>query len=187
MPESDDVEQGILQGMYRFSKDSSAGLKVHLLGSGSLMQEVLDAAEILKQYGCSTDIWSVTSYNQLLRQAQSTERANMLNPQQSQMNYIEQLLANERGAFVAVSDYLKSLPNAISAWFPGGLSSLGTDGFGLSESRPTLRDHFEVDARYIAWSALTSLFRQGQFSEQQLEQARTELSIPTEKADPMLF
>ena len=187
MPESAGIEQGILQGMYRFSKDSSTGLKVHLLGSGSLMQEVLDAAEILKQYGCSTDIWSVTSYNQLLRQAQATERANMLNPQQPLLNYIQKLLADESGAFVAVSDYLKSLPNAISAWFPGGLTSLGTDGFGLSESRPTLRDHFEVDARYIAWSALTRLFRQGQLPEQLLEKARIELSIPTEKADPMLF
>jgi pyruvate dehydrogenase E1 component len=185
IPDAEDVENGILQGMYRFSKDSSEGKKVHLLGSGSLMQEVLDAAKILDGFGCSTDVWSVTSYNQLLRQAQSVERENLLNPKEPKENYIQELLVNERGAFVAVSDYLKLLPQAISGWFPVDLVCLGTDGFGLSESRDTLRDHFEVDARYIAWSALTSLYRQDEISDTVLEQARIELKIPTEKQDPM--
>ncbi len=183
----DNVEEGILQGMYRFRQDSKEGHKVHLLGSGSLMQEVLKAADILAEYGCSTDIWSVTSYNQLTRQAQSIERQNLLNPENPVQNYVETLLDGEQGAFVAVSDFMKSLPNGIARWFPEGLVALGTDGFGLSESRPTLRDHFEVDARYIAWAALSSLYRKGQIAETVLAQARQALAIPHEKADPALF
>ena len=185
MPEG--VEDGILKGMYRFAADQTEGHKVHLLGSGSLMQEVLKAKDILKGFGCSTDIWSVTSYNELVRDALSVERKNLLNPEAPQKNYIQSCLENEHGAFVAVSDFMKSLPNGIARWFPDELVALGTDGFGLSESRPTLRDHFEVDARYIAWSALTRLFSQGQISSEQLAQARTELNIPFEKSDPTHF
>lgn len=111
----------------------------------------------------------------------------MLNPEQLQQNYIEQLLEGEQGAFVAVSDFVKSLPNGVARWFPEGLIALGTDGFGLSESMPTLRDHFEVDARYIAWAALTSLYRKGQLPESELAKAREELAIPYEKVDPALL
>ncbi len=185
MPEG--VEEGILKGMYRFRKDESAGHKVHLLGSGSIMQEVLKAAELLAGFGCSADIWSVTSYNQLSRDAVATERQNLLNPENPQKNYLQTLLADETGAFVAASDFMKSLPNGIARWFPSELVALGTDGFGLSESRPTLRDHFEVDARYIAWGALVSLFRQGTLSASELDKARETLDIPKEKADPTLF
>ena len=180
----DGVEEAILQGMYRFKKDNSEGHKVHLLGSGSLMQEVIQAAGILSDFGCSTDIWSVTSYNQLTRQAQSIERHNLLNPEHPKQNYIQTLLAEEQGVFVAASDFMKSLPNGISRWLPDNLVALGTDGFGLSESRPTLRDHFEVDARYIAWSALTQLYRNGILPETELSKARELLAIPREKVDP---
>ena len=182
----DGIEEGILQGMYRLKKNDSEGHKVHLLGSGSLMQETIKAAELLSDFGCSADIWSVTSYNQLTRQAQSVERHNLLNPEQPKQNYIERLLADEKGVFVAASDFMKSLPNGISRWFPEDLVVLGTDGFGLSESRPTLRDHFEVDARYIAWSALAQLYRNGILSEAKLSQARDSLAIPQEKVDPTL-
>jgi pyruvate dehydrogenase E1 component len=185
MPEG--VEEGILKGMYRFRKDEAAGMKVHLFGSGSIMQEVLKAADMLAEFGCSTDIWSVTSYNQLSRDAIATERENLLNPEKPKKNYVESLLQDEKGAFVAASDFMKSQPNGIARWFPNELIALGTDGFGLSESRPTLRDHFEVDARYIAWGALVGLFRQGQLSNTKLEAAREQLNIPREKADPTLF
>lgn len=179
-----ELEQGILQGMYRFRKNDAEGHKVHLLGSGSVMQEVLKAADILQEYGCSTDIWSVTSYNQLTRDALAIERQNMLNPDEPQLNAVERLLDGEYGSFVAASDFVKSLPNGISRWFPDGLVTLGTDGFGLSESRPTLRDHFEVDARYIAWAALADLYKKDQISEDVLNQARNALDIPTQKIDP---
>ena len=185
MPEG--VEEGIVKGMYRFNHSEADGHKVHLLGSGSLMQEVLLAADILQGFGCSCDIWSVTSYNQLLRDAQQIERQNMLTPESLQQNYIEQLMANEQGIVVACSDFMKLLPTSISRWFPQPLIALGTDGFGLSESRPDLRDHFEVDARYIAWSALAGLFRQGIVGRETLDCARTELRIPETKPDPVSF
>lgn len=185
MPEG--VEDGILKGMYRYSKDTSEGMKVHLLGSGSIMQEVLKAAEILKGYGCSADIWSVTSYNQLIRDAQDTERQNMLTPESIKQNYVEQQLADESGVFVAASDFMKSMPNGIGRWFPGTFSALGTDGFGLSESRPDLRDHFEVDAKYIAWTALAGLFKDGAISQDQLNAARNDLNIPEQKQNPALL
>ena len=185
MPEG--VEEGILKGMYRYQQSDSTGHKVHLLGSGSLTQEVLKAAEILQGYGCSADIWSVTSYNELLRQAQQVERQNMLTPEAPAQNYIQQLMANEQGIVVACSDFMKSLPSSIARWFPQPMIALGTDGFGLSESRPDLRDHFEVDARYIAWSALAGLYREGMLTQDVLTQARTELNIPESKSDPASF
>lgn len=179
-----ELEEGILQGMYRYRQDDTAGHKVHLMGSGSLMQEVLKAADLLKQYGCSTDIWSVTSYNQLTRDALAVERQNMLTPEQPQQNRVQRMLAGESGSFVATSDFVKSLPGGIARWFPEGLVTLGTDGFGLSESRPTLRDHFEVDARYIAWAALSDLYRKGELAVDILDQAREALNIPQQKTDP---
>jgi pyruvate dehydrogenase E1 component len=126
----------------------------------------------------------VTSYNQLTRDALAIERQNMLNPDEPQLNAVERLLDGEYGSFVAASDFVKSLPNGISRWFPDGLVTLGTDGFGLSESRPTLRDHFEVDARYIAWAALADLYKKDQISVDVLNQARNALDIPTQKIDP---
>ncbi|MEH6811616.1 MAG: pyruvate dehydrogenase (acetyl-transferring), homodimeric type [Motiliproteus sp.] len=179
------VEEGVIKGMYCYHRDTSDGHKVHLLGSGSLMQQVLRAADILCAYGCSVDIWSVTSYGQLLKDAQATERNNLLNPLHPDSNYVEQLMAVENGVFVAVSDYMKSLPNNVARWFPGRFSALGTDGFGLSESRADLRDHFEVDARYITWAAMVALFRDGDVSEEMLHQVRMDLDIPMEKIDPV--
>jgi len=185
MPEG--CEKEILQGMYRYVKNESAGHKVHLFGSGSLMQEVLKAAEVLAEFGCSTDIWSVTSYNQLVRDALAVERENLLNPDANAESYIQIALKHEQGVFVAVSDFVKSLPNGIARWFPEDPVVLGTDGFGLSESRPTLRDHFEVDARFIAWAALSRLYSQGALSREELNSARDKLNIPYEKADPAYF
>lgn len=185
MPEG--VEEGIIKGMYRYQHANSAGHQVHLLGSGSIMQEVLKASEILQGLGCRVDIWSVTSYNELLREAQQTERQNMLTPMEPTKNYIEQLMAQESGVIVACSDFMKSLPSSIARWFPQPFIALGTDGFGLSESREDLRDYFEVDARYIAWSALAGLYRKGTLCDKVLQQARVELRVPESKPDPVSF
>ncbi|WP_415894017.1 pyruvate dehydrogenase (acetyl-transferring), homodimeric type [Neptuniibacter sp. PT8_73] len=185
MPEG--CEKEILKGMYRYVKNENPGHKVHLFGSGSLMQEVLKAAEILEEFGCSTDIWSVTSYNQLVRNALAVERENLLNPDANAESYLQIALKHEQGVFVTVSDFVKSLPNGIARWFPEDPVVLGTDGFGLSESRPTLRDHFEVDARFIAWAALSRLYSKGALSRETLNSARDKLKIPYEKADPAYF
>ncbi|MDG2090822.1 MAG: pyruvate dehydrogenase (acetyl-transferring), homodimeric type [Gammaproteobacteria bacterium] len=182
-----DSEDGIIKGMYRFLTGAKSFHKVHLLGSGSLMQEVMQAADILKAHDCSVDIWSVTSYNELLREAEQTERQNMLTPEKPTQNYIEKLMAKEKGIVVACSDFMKTLPSSIARWFPQDFTALGTDGFGLSESREDLRDHFEVDSRYIAWSALTALYRDGTLTKAKLNKARKELSIPESKTNPISF
>jgi len=189
MPEG--VEQGILQGLYRFQQNSQQAQqpKVHLFGSGSIMQEVLQAADLLAAQGCSCDIWSVTSYNQLLRDAQAVERTQRLQPdaEPAAMNYIERCLAAEQGVFVLASDYMKALPDSIIRYLPGRSVSLGTDGFGLSEARPELRAHFEVDAAHIAWAALSALYRDGEITPAQLQQAQAAWGVQTAKDDPLHY
>ncbi len=188
MPEMPaDCEDGVIQGMYRFreSANSDTGLKAHLLGSGSIMTEVLRAADLLEGHGISADIWSVTSYTQLSRQAQQIERHNLLHPEEpEQLCYVEQQLAGESGVFVAASDYMKVIPGSIEKWVPGRYVVLGTDGFGLSESRPDLRHHFEVSAEYIAYAAAVALYKENELSPEQLQKISAQLQIDPDKYDP---
>ena len=182
MPEN--IAADVIRGMYCFSESDKTGYKVNLLGSGSIIQEVLKAAVILEGYGCSCDIWSVTSYTQLTRNAQKVDRHNLLDPQNKQLNDIQTITAQHPGVYVAVSDHMKSLASGIAKWLPSDPVILGTDGFGLSEARDTLRDYFEVDARYIAWGALTKLQQDDQITIQRLEEIRADLHIPKVKFDP---
>jgi pyruvate dehydrogenase E1 component len=132
------------------------------LGSGAIMTEVLEAAALLEAAGVLVDVWSVTSYNALVREAEEVERQNLLAPAQPRTpTHVERCLAGERGVFVAASDYMRAWPGRIARWVPGPFVVLGTDGFGLSESRPALRAHFEVDARAIAHAAASALVRSG--------------------------
>ena len=177
---------GILKGLYRFNRGPS-GLerKAHLLGSGAIMYQVLEAQAVLERYGVSADVWSATSYSELGRDALACERWNRLHPsRKARKPYVEALLEKERGAFVAASDYMAVLPQSISQWVPGGLVSLGTDGFGLSESRAQLRTHFEVDARYIAVAVLHRLHTMGEMPAKELKRAFNELDVDPEKASP---
>jgi len=184
--------EGIIRGMYRFSAGEApvkSGRKAHLFGSGAIMTEVLRAQSLLAQFGVSTDVWSVTSYNELCREALHVERARMLagdgsGPSQPGLPWIQQLLAGETGVFVAASDYMKTLPLSISRWVPGPYVVLGTDGYGLSESRPDLRNWFEVSAEYVAWAALAALGEQGLVSAAELANAAGTLGIRPEKPDP---
>jgi pyruvate dehydrogenase E1 component len=183
---------GIIRGMYRFSAGEApakAGRKAHLFGSGAIMTEVLRAQSLLKQFGVSADVWSVTSYNELCREALHVERARLLagdqaDPAHQRQPWIQQLLAGESGVFVAASDYMKALPLSISRWVPGPYVVLGTDGYGLSESRPDLRTWFEVSAEYIAWAALAALAEQGLVSPEELATALQSLGIRPGKPDP---
>ena len=163
-PKPNGVDDGIVKGMYCFrhaAKTEKA--QVNLLGSGAIMVEVMAAAETLESLGIATNIWSVTSYNELARQGASAERAQVLSVGGSEQRpYVEELLADETGVFVAASDYMKALPLSISRWFPNACVALGTDGFGLSESREALRDHFEVSRDWIAFAALSLLARTNQ-------------------------
>ena len=186
MPEG--CAQGILKGMYRFSKSAKqSALKAHLFGSGAIMNQVLEAQKILEdKYNVSTDVWSVTSYNELRREALHAQRENLLNGKTVKNAYITDLLKDETGAFVAASDYMKVLPDSIRQWMPANYTVLGTDGFGRSESREALRDFFEVDAKHIVWATLVNLVDQKKIGNDVLAKAQADLHINPKKLNPMI-
>jgi pyruvate dehydrogenase E1 component len=185
MPEN--TEEGILKGMYRFRKTRKRkGPKVHLLGSGAILNEALRAADILENdYGVRADVWSVTSYKALYDDARETERWNRLNAGESaKQTYIEQCFDGDEELCIAAHDYVKALPMTVCRWFPGILTVLGTDGFGRSDNRRALRDHFEVDDRHIAYAALHSLFTHKKLKKETLTKAAKELKISNNKTNP---
>ena len=183
------VEEGILKGLYKFkpSAQANAPLKAHLFGSGAIINSALKAQRILEEkYQVSADVWSITSYKALHRDALDAERWNRLHPgEQPRLSYLEHCLAPERGVYVMASDYVKALPESIARWFPNPPVSLGTDGFGRSESREALRDHFEVDYRFIALGALSALARDGQLETDAVVQAMKDLAIDPAKPNPI--
>ena len=183
------VEEGILKGLYKFkpSAQATAPLKAHLFGSGAILNSALKAQRILEEkYQVSADVWSITSYKALHRDALDAERWNRLHPGETpRLSYLEQCLAPERGVYVMASDYVKALPESIARWFPNPPVSLGTDGFGRSESREALRDHFEVDYRFIALGALSALARDGQLENDAVVQAMKDLAIDPAKPNPI--
>jgi len=193
MPEG--VKDGILKGMYKFRESVSSGKaaekkdskpKVHLLGSGTIINEVIKAADILeKDYKVSADIWSVTSYKNLHLDAQETERWNMFHPdKEPKVPYVAQITKGESGVFVAASDYVQISEDSIAKWLPGHLHSLGTFGFGRSEGRSSLRDFFEVDAKHIVYASLYSLFKEGLIKIETVKKAAKDLNINPEKLNP---
>ena len=161
----ENVEGGILKGIYRFRRGPERRpeqrMPVHLLGSGVLLQEALRAQGELMELGISADVWSVTSYSQLYRDCMACEREARNDGDSAQLPYLAQCLSGESGLFVAVSDYMKVLPQSLSQWIPGHLVSLGTDGFGLSGTREELRQHFEVSAEHIILAVASELERRG--------------------------
>jgi pyruvate dehydrogenase E1 component len=182
------AEEGILKGMYKFraSEMKQAKLRAQLFGSGAILREALKAQEILEEkYGVSADVWSVTSYKSLYNDGIDTERWNLLHAgEKPRVPYVSSALAGSDGVLVAASDYLKALPNLISRWTPRRLASLGTDGFGRSDGRAALRDFFEVDARFIALTALYELFREGKVESAVVQKAVKELEINLDKPNP---
>jgi len=192
MPKRAGVREGILKGMYKFKPTGlkSAAAKgrprAHLLGSGAILNEALKAQQILENdYGVAADVWSVTSYKELYRDAVDCERHNLLHPTgKTRVPYVQNLLSREKGVFVAASDYMKVLPATVAQWFPGPLHCLGTDGFGRSDGRDQLRDFFEVDARYIAVAALHQLAAAGEVPAKLVAQAIGNLGINTKKLNP---
>jgi pyruvate dehydrogenase E1 component len=190
MPAGKEVREGILKGLYRFkqSERKDAKLRAQLFGSGTIMFEVLKAQHILEEkYGVAADVWSVTSYKELYRNANDCERWNLLHPGQTRrVPYITQTLKDIPGPFVAASDYMKVLPESVARWVPGRLVSLGTDGFGRSENRAALRDFFEVDAKHIVLATLSALARENQISIEVVQQAVKDLGINPEKPNPAI-
>ena len=184
----DGVREGILKGLYRFraSEKKDCKLKAQLFGSGAILLEVLKAANILQEkYNVAADVWSITSYKQLYKDGNACERWNILHPGAPQREpFVAGQLKDTEGVLVAASDYVKALPESISPWMPRPLIALGTDGYGRSESRASLRDFFEVDAKHIVLATLTGLMREGKIKAAEVTQAIADLGINPGKADP---
>jgi pyruvate dehydrogenase E1 component len=183
------AEEGILRGMYVFRRGSSTSKRrVQLLGSGAILNEVVRAADLLAdRFGVAADVWSVTSYGELRRDAVACERRNLLSPSAAPaVPYVQRCLEQTEGPVIAASDYMRTLPDGIARWVPRRLHSLGTDGYGRSDTRGALRDFFEVDARYVALAALKALAEEGDgVAADDVVRARDELGIRADKPDPL--
>ena len=185
MPEG--CAEGILRGLYKVrpAVDPDAGPRLHIFGSGSILCEALRAQELLAARGVAADVWSVTSWNELRRDAVAVERWNMLHPIETpRVPYFRQVLDAEPWPIVAASDYMKTLPLALATWAPDGLHALGTDGFGRSETRESLRRFFEVDAESICVAALSELARREEIEPRRVQDAIEELGLDPGKPDP---
>jgi pyruvate dehydrogenase E1 component len=186
MPEG--AEPGILKGLYKFKAAVEPGdlPRVHLFGSGPLINEALRAQELLRErFNVAADVWSVTSYNELYRNALTCRRWNRLHPGEApRVPYFAQVLANEPWPIVTTSDYVSSVATRLCPWSPAGMCALGTDGFGRSETRASLRRHFQVDAEHVALAALSELAKSGRFDARALPQAIEQLGLDPDAADP---
>jgi pyruvate dehydrogenase E1 component len=186
MPEG--AEAGILKGLYRFRAapdGAKSKARAQLIGSGAILNEVLGAQQLLEKYGVSADVWSATSYNELYRDGHRAERWNRLHPgDRPRVPYIAECLNDTAGPVVAASDYLKSQADMVSRWVSRGIVTLGTDGFGRSEDRVSLRNFFEVDARHVAAATLAALVRDKQIDLKVVKQAFKDLDIDPDKVDP---
>jgi pyruvate dehydrogenase E1 component len=184
MPEGS--TEGILRGLYKLRPASKGEATVQLFGSGPILNEVLRAQEILStKYKVEADVWSVTSYTELRRDALAVERWNRLHPAEPvKKSYLETTLEGANGPIIAASDYMKVLPDSISPWLPNRLVTLGTDGFGRSDNREYLRSHFEVNAASIAGAALSKLAREGKVKPKVAQKALADLGLNTEAIDP---
>ncbi len=178
-PEGDDTNEGILKGGYCYRRSNNIeGEVINLLSSGSIMQQAIQAAELLEALSYRVNIWSMTSFTELEREAQSCERWNRLHPDKTpRQPYINQLFSGEEGVFIAVSDYMKSLANGIARWMPEYYDVLGTDGYGMSESRRDLRNYFEISDNYVAQAALSLLHRSGRIEGNVLEEQCAQLNL----------
>jgi pyruvate dehydrogenase E1 component len=185
MPEG--AKDGILSGIYKF-RPAEGRFKNHvqLFGSGSIINQVLRAQQILSErFDVSADVWGVTSYQQLRRDALACERHNRLHPtDEPRVPYITRALDGVKGPFIAATDYMKIVPEQITRFIPGRFVPLGTDGFGMSDTREALRRHFEIDAENIVLAALDALRAEGRIDAAAVERAIEELGVDPEKVDP---
>src|SRR3984885_323659 len=184
MPEGS--REGIVRGIYKFKSAAKGKADAQLFGSGPILNEAVRAQQILAhKYGVQTDVWSVTSYNELRRDALAIERWNRLHPAEAEKTpYVVTALKGTKGPIIAASDYMKSIPDQLSPWLANRLVTLGTDGFGRSDNREHLRRHFEVNAESIVVATLSKLSRDGKFDAKRAQKASQELGLDTEKVDP---
>ncbi|MDZ7706979.1 MAG: pyruvate dehydrogenase (acetyl-transferring), homodimeric type [Trueperaceae bacterium] len=183
----EELIDGILQGLYLFRPSSRRfKVKAQLFGSGAIMSEVLEAQKILEKYKVAADVWSVTSYKALYRDAVEVARRNRLRADgDPETSYLHRALDGAEGPFVAASDYVKALPDMLAPYLERPMMSLGTDGFGRSEAREELRDFFEVDARHVAHATIRALVDEGALDDDVLAEAARDLGIDPDKPDPV--
>ena len=185
-PMAEGAEQGILKGMHRVREVEGGEPAVRLLGSGAILRQALEAADLLAEdHDVAAEVWSVTSYTELRREALSADREARLAGEVPKTPWVTECLGSEPGPpTVAASDYMKALPDGIRAWVPGRFEVLGTDGFGRSDFRAGLRDFFEVDHRHIAVAALHSLAETGELKRSVVKEAIDKYGIDTDRPDP---
>ncbi|MCH2179019.1 MAG: pyruvate dehydrogenase (acetyl-transferring), homodimeric type [Mariniblastus sp.] len=183
------ISDGIVKGMYKFRSHEVQGAKhrVQLLGSGAILNSVLKAQEILAdKFKIASDVWSVTSYTELRREAHECRRWNMLHPTATpRKSYLEEVTEGATGPFIAASDYVRAHSEQISPWLPGNMLVLGTDGMGRSETRPALRRHFEVDGEFVTIATLYQLSQEGQIEAEVVAKAIQEMGVDPDKISPL--
>ncbi|MDP2536657.1 pyruvate dehydrogenase (acetyl-transferring), homodimeric type [Alteromonas stellipolaris] len=189
MPEGDDVADQIIKGIYKLERVENKKTKtnVQLMGSGTILNEVRKAAQILcDDYNVSSDVYSVTSFNELAREGQEVARWNMLNPEADQKTtYIGQVITKDAGPAISATDYVKNYSDQVRAFIDTDYRCLGTDGFGRSDSRENLRTHFEVNAAYIVVASLYELAQRGEFDKKDVAEAIKRFDINVEKLNPL--
>jgi pyruvate dehydrogenase E1 component len=186
MPKGPGVREGILRGVYKYRPAAGGPEQAQLFGSGPILNEALRAQQILaERYGVAAGVWSVTSYNELRREALAAERWNRLHPSEPPRRpYIAERMSGEPGPIIAASDYMKAVPDQLSPWLHGRLHTLGTDGFGRSDNREHLRRFFEISAEAIAQATLAALAREASFDPQRAAAAVKELGLDPDARDP---
>jgi pyruvate dehydrogenase E1 component len=184
-PKPEGSDEGIVKGLYRLRKPPEGeGPIVRLVGSGPIMLQLFAAVEVLQEFGVRTEIWSATSYGELRREGLECERSNRLNPGSARrVPYVEQMLGDGSNPTISVSDNLIAIPDMIRQWVGGDYTVLGTDGFGRSDTRPSLRRHFEIDAEHIALAALSTLVKAREIDSKVYEKAREDMGVSRERND----
>jgi pyruvate dehydrogenase E1 component len=188
-PKPEGVDDGILRGIYRLAAAPNAGKgapRVRLVGSGSILLQVIAAQALLAEHGIAAEVYSATSFPMLRREALQVDRWNRLHPgEKARAPYVSTVLGANGGPIVAASDWMKALPDLIRPWIDAPFVSLGTDGFGRSDTRDALRSYFEIDPPSIAAAAISELVRAGDLSADAAAEAFAKLGIDTEKPDPL--
>ena len=179
------VDEGILQGLYRFKQAEENGHRVQLFGSGPMVPIALKAAELLGESDVAADVWSATSYQQLRSEALEVERWNRLHPGEVKRTpFVTKILEGAEGPVIAVSDHMKAVPDQVARWVPQPFLPLGTDGFGRSDTRQALRRFFEVDAEHVVVAALSALADLGEVKPEQVDEAIKKYAIDPDHPNP---
>ncbi len=180
------TEEGIVKGIYPLKEVGTSDKQVQLMGCGTILREVEKAAQMLADdWGVKSNIWSVTSFNELTREAQAIDRENRLGAAVAKVPYITQCLVDKKGPVIAATDYMRNYAEQVRKYVPSRYEVLGTDGFGRSDSRAALRDFFEVDANYITIAALNALVDEGEMQPSVVTDAIKKYGIDTNKPNPM--